>query len=668
MRTFQTSSAALVNRVSGALPALRALLLLLAAALALSACVERTVPIGGFPDVDEGVDATVPPPPGQLLFAGYSLKSLSFIWAKVEQTSSYHILMKTGPGTGYSQISGEIDGIGDGPFSYTDTLQLHLTDWSNTSYIFEACNAQGCTGSDDSLDVNPPDSVSIIGYMKPFDPVEAGQFGYSLAYSADGATLAVGTCPQGFPPETGAVYVYAYDGANWTEQAKLKGSRELAQTNYGFGCAVALSGAGDVLAIGAVNDSSPATGIDPEPAGAGAASSGAVYVFRRTGSAWAEEAYIKASNTDANDSFGRSLALARDGSTLAVGAINEDSNAAGIYQSLPHDTEDNDLASNSGAVYVYAHDDTGWSQQAYIKAAVVKGSDWFGAAVALADDGNTLAVGANGVDTAGIGMTDDCGSAQGENNCIQDSGAVYTFTRAGGVWNQQGYIKALNPGEGDGFGGTLAMSADGGVLAVGAPAEDSAATGIDGNPVNDCDAAEEAQINCAENSGAAYLFRRANNLWAQDAYVKASNTEAGTFPASADAFGSALALSGDGAILVVGAPREDSFVSGVNVPIATDSRRNSGRDSGAVYVYRNEVFISFVKASAGERPATDEYFGQALALSADSASLAVSAIGNDCPFTGASGKPVYSGLTSNGMQPDLGVCGSPLDSGAVYLY
>lgn len=668
MRMSQISGDALTPRASstGLLP----LLLLLALLPGLSACVEQTIPIGGIPEVDEGAGATVPPPPGQLLFAGYGIKTLSFIWAKVEQTSFYRILEQPAPGAGFTDISGDIDGLGNGPFRYTASLRLHTTDWSNAKYMFEACNDEGCTGSNDTLDVSPSDSVSMIGYLKPFDPVAAGQFGYSLAYSADGVTLAVGACPQGVVPDTGAVYVYTHDGATWTQQVKLKGSREAGL--YGFGCSVAISGAGDVLAVTAMGDASSRTGIDPVGEDTAAPNSGAVYVFRRTDGIWAEEAYIKASNTGANDAFGIALALSADGATLAVGANNEDGNGSGAYATLPHGAEDNDSAPDSGAVYVFTHDGTGWAQQAYIKAPNAGTGDRFGTAVALSDTGAMLAVGAPLEDSAGFGANDDCGSAQQLDNCLVDSGAAYVFTRsAGGAWSQQDFLKAQVPGAEDNFGDALDISADGSVLGIGAPLEDSAATGVGGNPVNDCDAALADRVNCSLNSGAAYLFGRSGTSWSQLVYIKASNTEPGecnVFPSSCDWFGTAVAISGDGSILAVGAPREDSFTSGINVPPISVSRKNSNRDSGAVYIYRDQAFLNMVKSSAGERTTVDDNFGSALALSADGANLAVGAVGDDCPFTGQAGKPVYSGLTNDNMQPDLSLCGTPADSGSVYLY
>ena len=82
--------------------------------------------------------------------------------------------------------------------------------------------------------------------------------------------------------------------------------------------------------------------------------SGAVYVYKRTGTTWVQEAYIKASNNGATGEFGYYVAL--DNDTLAVGVREEDSNQTTI-------TNDNSTASsnnsnsNSGAVYVYSFKD-----------------------------------------------------------------------------------------------------------------------------------------------------------------------------------------------------------------------------------------------------------------------------------------------------------------------
>ena len=117
---------------------------------------------------------------------------------------------------------------------------------------------------------------------------------------------------------------------------------------------------------------------------------------------------------------------------------------------------------------------------------------------------------------------------------------------------EQAYLKASNTDRGDYFGFSVSLSGD--TLAVGAPFEDSSATGVDGNQNDDS----------AQDSGAVYVFTRSNGVWSQQAYLKASNTD------SYDNFGS-VSLSGD--TLAVGAPFEDSNATGVDGDQNDNSRR-----------------------------------------------------------------------------------------------
>src|SRR5678815_4920385 len=88
---------------------------------------------------------------------------------------------------------------------------------------------------------------------------------------------------------------------------------------------------------------------------------GAVYVFVRTGTTWAQQAYVKASNPHDLSWFGTSVALSGD--TLAVGSTGERSAARGINGDQ-RDTS----AVDAGAVYVFTRAGAAWTQQAYIKA------------------------------------------------------------------------------------------------------------------------------------------------------------------------------------------------------------------------------------------------------------------------------------------------------------
>ena len=322
-----------------------------------------------------------------------------------------------------------------------------------------------------------------------------------------------------------------------------------------FGYSVALSGDGSTLAVGANGEDSRATGVDGDHANNSASNAGAVYIFTQSRFAWSQQAYIKASNTGALDQFGYAVAISYDGNTLAVGALTEGSRATGVGG----DQNDNS-AFESGAVYLFARSGSAWSQQAYIKASNTDKGDQFGTAVALSGDGNTLSVGASteGSRATGVGGNQD-------DNSAEESGAVYLFTRNGSTWSQQAYIKASNTAEYDQFGSSVALSVDGNIMAVGAPAEGSRATGVDG----------DQDDNNADESGAVYLFARSGSTWSQQTYIKAKNAE------EYDFFGNTVALSGDGNILAVGALFEDSNAIGVG----GNPDDNSAEESGAVYLY-----------------------------------------------------------------------------------
>jgi cysteine-rich repeat protein len=382
-------------------------------------------------------------------------------------------------------------------------------------------------------------------YVKASNPNKDDHFGISVALSADGSTLAVGATGEdsasGADPASnavsasGAVYVFARTGTAWAQQAYVKASNPGVDDQ--FGSAVALSGDGATLAVGAVSEDSAATGIGGDEADDNADDAGAAYVFTRTDATWTQQAYIKAANAGEGDNFGASVALSNDGATLAVGADLEDSGK-------PDDATD-DSAPLAGAAYVFTRTGATWSQQAYVKQTEAAAGENLGDSVSLAADGDTLAVGAGGAANA--------------------TGRAFVFTRAAGVWTELVALKASNDRPTNlFFGQSVALSADGKRLAVGAHGEGSKATGVGGDQ-NDSSAAL---------SGAVYSFAL-GTTWTQLAYVKASNTGAGDF------FGTSVALSGNGATLAVGAPLEDSSATGIGGTQGDDTA-----EAGAVYVFQ----------------------------------------------------------------------------------
>jgi len=253
-----------------------------------------------------------------------------------------------------------------------------------------------------------------------------------------------------------------------------------------FGRNISLSGDGNTLAVGALKEDSNATGIGGDDDNNLATDSGAVYVFSRSGTTWTQQAYVKASNTQASDGFGVSVSLSRDGNTLAVGADSEDSNSTVINV---FGTDDG-LADQSGAAYVFSRSGNTWTEQAYVKASNTGENDYFGRNISLSGDGNTLAVGANFEDSNATSIGGD------DNNLATDSGAAYVFSRSGTTWTQQAYVKASNTGENDYFGTNVSLNSDGNTLAVGATGEDS-----NSKVINDV-----GTDTGANGSGAVYLY------------------------------------------------------------------------------------------------------------------------------------------------------------------
>ncbi len=337
-------------------------------------------------------------------------------------------------------------------------------------------------------------------YVKASNTDRNDDFGTALVLSQDGNTLMVGAPSSKLrfvdeneeegTLETGAVHIYTRDETGWVTRPPIFGplvSR--------FGYALALNAGMNRLAVGA-----PMTST-------GGVIHGAVYVYDmpdpETG--WTlhssiSGAGIRSGNgcmnlNGAGSCFGQSVALADDGRTLAVGASTEASDASGI-----DGDENNARAPGSGAVYVFSRPEDAWERTAYIKATQTIPSNRnvrLGAAVALSGDGTILAAGASEDGTKTVGIEGPAPSEFDDDPTSPFSGAAYVFARGMTGWRQSAFVKASGIRAGDRLGLSVAIAADGSTLALGAPLEDGATTGIGGNP-----AAEET----ITDSGAVYLY------------------------------------------------------------------------------------------------------------------------------------------------------------------
>ena len=346
-------------------------------------------------------------------------------------------------------------------------------------------------------------------YLKAPKPKSLDSFGISVAISNDTVVVgAFGEDSDEVPEDednSGGAYVFVRNGSAWTQQAHLTATDPHILDN--FGVSVAISG--DTVVIGAYGESG---------------SAGAAHVFVRNGISWHDQAHLKASNSDANDQFGSSVAISGD--TVTVGAPFESSKATGI-----NGNQADNSASQAGAGYVFIRDGTTWSQQAYLKASNTDAGDFFGFSIAISGD------------TAVVGAYQEASAATGVNgnqtdNSTGSAGAAYVFARSGATWSQQAYLKASNTNFADQFAYSVAASGD--TVVVGAWLESSNATGINGNQAD----------NSAFGAGAAYVFVRNGTTWGQQAYLKASNTEL------QDRFGISVAIDGDTG--VVGAELQPS--------------------------------------------------------------------------------------------------------------
>jgi hypothetical protein len=322
---------------------------------------------------------------------------------------------------------------------------------------------------------------------------------------------------------------------------------------------------------------------------------GAAYVFQRDQGGndnWGEVRKLTASDADASDSFGSSVAISDD--VVVVGAFQEDTGGP-----------------SAGAAYIFQRDQGGtnnWGEVKKLTASDATLGGWFGLDVAVSAD--TVVVGAIGDAAGGT-----------------DAGAAYIFQRDQGGTNNWGEVKKLtasNAGAFDYF-GVVAVSGDNAV--VGAPYEDTGGTNTgavyvfrrDQGGMNNWGQVKKLSASDAQaddrfgwsvglsgttavlgaayedaggaNAGAAYVFQRdqgGTNNWGEEAKLTAADAQAG------NQFGSGVAVSGDTA--AVGAAYEDA----------------GGTDAGAAYVFEPAVAVgglARVPEMADARPAEDKSAG-----------------------------------------------------------
>jgi len=348
-----------------------------------------------------------------------------------------------------------------------------------------------------------------------------------------------------------------------TDDAKLLASDGTAGDTFG----VSVATSGDIVVVGA---SAADIGSNQD--------AGAVYVFEQSGDNWTEQAKLLPSDSASSQRFGVSLAIS--GNTLAIGAYT-----------------DSQKASMGGAVYIFERSGDSWVEKQKLMASDGTAAQLFGYSVGIS--GNRMVVGAAGDSTMG-----------------SFAGAAYVFELSGDSWAEKQKLTASDGAASDWFGCSAGISGD--TVVIGALNDDSYAgsayvfeRGSDNwtekQKLTASDAAKnyffgdstaisedtivigsKGNATIDGNAGAAYVFARESDSWAEKQKLLASDG------AESDSFGYSVAISESA--LVIGAVGDS----------------DNGKNSGSAYIFELDTegkeWAQLAKLLAGDG-ATDDYFG-----------------------------------------------------------
>ncbi|HEY7932814.1 MAG TPA: hypothetical protein VID48_03225 [Solirubrobacteraceae bacterium] len=483
-----------------------------------------------------------------------------------------------------------------------------------------------------------------------FDHISEGEFGASVALSADGDTALIGAPRDNY--NNGAVWVFTRSGTTWTQQGeKLTGTGETGEGM--FGTMVALSAEGKTALIGGPADNGHA---------------GAAWVFTRSGSTWTQQGEkVTGTGETGKGEFGTSLALSEHGDTALIGGPADSGGVGAAWLFTPSggiwiqqgekltgtgETGEGRFGvsvvlsadgatglvggpadnGGAGAAWVFTRSGSTWTQQGEKligdctsscahEGTGETGEGKFGVSVALsAEHGDTVVIG---------GPADNGGK-----------GAAWVFTRSAGVWSQQGG-KLTGSEEGNSeFGYSVALSADGNTVMIGGPEDDTATGAVwvltrsagvwsqqggkltgseEGNSQFGVLVALSADGNTAliggpgdnDDAGAAWVFTRSGGVWSQQGEKLTGTGE--TAIGGIGGFGVSVALSADGNTALIGAPADNGGLFGKGA--AWVFTRSNG-----VWTQQGEKLVGDCTSSCaheGTGEIGSAWFGYNVALSAD---------------------------------------------------
>ncbi|QDT27727.1 Calx-beta domain protein [Gimesia panareensis] len=323
-------------------------------------------------------------------------------------------------------------GVNEGAaFIYTRNNQGTPTDYSDDTWDYQAT-------------LLPP-----AGYITD---------GFGSSVTISGNTAVVADYLDDADTDTvnsGAIYVYTRSNNVWTFQQKLTPS-DPGNSNW-FGRTMIIKNNTIIVGVPKAEGellsgtSNPYSDRDQ----------GAVYIYTCSGNTWSETARLTASDPMTNKNFGASIAL--EGSTLVIGA-----------------PRDNEIRSDSGAVYVFELQDGDWIEIQKLKPSSPQDAEFFGNSVAL--DGDNLVVGASYHE-----------SLNPDTDQLDNTGAAYVFTRVDDVW-QETQMLTITPDVFNSYFGT-AVDIQGDLILVGSTRDPAS--------------------HLITDNGATYIFRKENSEWVQ---------------------------------------------------------------------------------------------------------------------------------------------------------
>jgi hypothetical protein len=386
-------------------------------------------------------------------------------------------------------------------------------------------------------------NISIVDYFKKiglvttdyFNNLQAGpltgtgtsigaQQGFSSSISSDGNTCITGGFANKINGLTiGAAWIYTRTGTKWSQQGSIIIPADIVSTsNFGFG--VDISADGNTVAIGApyINSSQV----------------GATYIYILTGGIWTQQDKLVGTGGIGIQSQGISVALSADGNTVAIGGYSDNSGV--------------------GSTWVFTRTGNVWTQQGLKLVGTGGTTSQQGFSVSLSDDGNTLVIGAPGIN-AGIG-------------------GFWVFTRTTGTWTQKAGPISGTENAGDsqqGKNNSISISGDGNTIAIGGRANNNSIGGVwvfvrsinewtqQIGPIIPSDLKGNGEIGYSVSltydgntlifggpsaipTSSIWVYSRSSGVWSQSSKISLSLSNSNT------QFGISSAVSSDGTTLVGG--------------------------------------------------------------------------------------------------------------------